>query len=369
MRNGRKGVNDRLTKQVKKALQTVINPASGRTITDEGRVAGISCDDAGIARFSLEIENSAREDGEKLLKLAEDAVRRVDGVRDVKPVLTAHSPQTSPARGGGHANPLGVSKRPRIEAAADNLKDVKAIVAIASGKGGVGKSTIAANIAVALSSLGYRTGLLDADIYGPSLPTLYGVHEKAAMHEGRILPFERFGVRAMSIGFLVDPEQALAWRGPMVMGALRQMLNDVDWGPLDIMLVDTPPGTGDAHLSLIQTKKLTGAVIVSTPQELALADVRRGVALFRKTNTPVLGVIENMAYLEDSNGKRTHLFGDGGARRAAEALKAPFLGEVPIIPDLREACDSGAPIAAQDHPARSSFIEFARKIAAAVALN
>ena len=228
------------------------------------------------------------------------------------------------------------------------LAGVKNVIAVASGKGGVGKSTIAANLAVAFAARGLRTGLLDADIYGPSLPVLFGLSGRPDIVDGKIIPVGKFGVRSMSIGLLVEERQALAWRGPMVMGAVRQLISDVDWGDLDILVIDTPPGTGDAHLTLAQSKLLTGAVIVSTPQEMALADVRRGVELFRKVNVPIIGIVENMAWLEDAGGARNYLFGKGGAERAAADLEAPFLGALPLYPDLRVASDEGVPLAARD---------------------
>ncbi|MBT8472872.1 MAG: Mrp/NBP35 family ATP-binding protein, partial [Marinicaulis sp.] len=303
---------------------------------------------------------------------AKAAAEGVDGVAKVSVVATVHSaapkspprPPTQPT--GGHDNPFGMRKKPQIEEAAESLADVKHIIAIASGKGGVGKSTLAANLAIALARSGKKTGFLDADIYGPSAPTLFGVHEKARTRDGKIVPAQAHGVRIMSVGMIVDPDQALAWRGPMVMGALKQLMRDVEWGELDILIVDTPPGTGDTHLSLIQSKQLTGAVIVSTPQEMALADVRRGIALFRKTETPVLGVIENMAWLETQDGDKQFLFGEGGAEKAAAELDAPFLGTVPLYPDLRIASDNGEPPDA-NHPAAKIFANLAEKILAAIA--
>jgi len=325
-------------------------------------------DDDGKVRFALEVAGGGAENADGLLAAAKNAALAVDGVSAVAAVATAHSAGAAPAPSpaGGHANPLGVRKKPQIEQAAEAMAGVKHVIAIASGKGGVGKSTVAANLAVAMAAAGYKTGLLDADIYGPSLPTLFGLKDKARLRDGKIMPVEAHGVRAMSIGMLVDPDQALAWRGPMVMGALKQLMSDVDWGTLDVMLVDTPPGTGDAHLSLIQSKRLTGAVIVSTPQEMALADVRRGVALFRKTETPILGVIENMAWLETPDGARHYVFGKGGAARVAQELDAPFLGAVPLYPALREASDAGTPLAGSDHPAVKTFAQIADKIIAAI---
>ncbi|MHA7872110.1 MAG: Mrp/NBP35 family ATP-binding protein [Hyphococcus sp.] len=366
-----------LTLKVRNALARVVNPATGRNIIAEGAVQGLHADSAGKVRFALQIEGGDARGHEAVLAEARAAAAAVDGVASVSAVATAHRkaapPPPAPSAGsssgpalgmGGHDNPLGMKKRPRIEEAAETLSGVKTVIAVASGKGGVGKSTLAANLAVALARRGLRTGLLDADIYGPSLPTLFGLGGKAAVKDGKVVPFEAHGVRAMSIGLIVDPDKALAWRGPMVMGALRQLMSDVDWGTLDVLLVDTPPGTGDAHLSLIQSKRLSGAVIVSTPQEMALADVRRGVQLFRKTDIPIIGVVENMAWIETPDGSRQHLFGEGGAARAAQALDAPFLGAIPLYPALREASDAGTPLAATDHPAAEVFARLAEKVAA-----
>ncbi len=356
--------------RVRNALAQVANPKTGRNIVAEGLIQGLTTDDDGKVRFALEMAGGGAADADALLAAAKNAALAVDGVSAVSAVATAHSAApadtAAAAPAGGHNNPLGMGKKPQTEQAAMGMVGVKHVIAIASGKGGVGKSTVAANLAIALAAAGYKTGLLDADIYGPSLPTLLGIKDKATVREGKLAPVEAHGVRTMSIGMLVDPDQALAWRGPMVMGALKQLMNDVDWGTLDVMLVDTPPGTGDAHLSLIQSKRLTGAVIVSTPQEMALADVRRGIALFRKTETPILGVIENMAWLDMPDGERRYVFGKGGAARVAQELGAPFLGAIPLYPDLGEASDAGAPLARGDHPAVKTFAQLAGKIAAAI---
>ena len=351
--------------RVRKALAGIINPATSRNIIAEGAVQGLAADEDGRIRFALDLPRASRADSESLLADAKAALVDLEGVTSVTAVATAHGAPQKPAS-GGHNNPIGLKNKPRIEEAGETLQDVKCVIAIASGKGGVGKSTVAANLAIALARAGFKTGLMDADIYGPSLPTLFGLTEKAKTHEGKIIPMEAHGVSAMSIGLLVDEDQALAWRGPMVMGAIRQLISDVDWGPLDILLIDTPPGTGDAHLSLIQSKLLSGAIIVSTPQELALADVRRGVSLFRKTETPIIGVIENMAWLENANGERQFLFGEGGAKRAAQELNAPFLGAIPLFPELRQASDDGQPLAINDHPASDCFKLIAEQIAATI---
>ena len=225
------------------------------------------------------------------------------------------------------------------------------MIAVASAKGGVGKSTVAINLAIALSKLGLRVGVLDADVYGPSLPTMTDTVEAnpSSTPSGKLKPIEAMGLKLMSIGYVSDIDAPMVWRGPVVMSALTQMMKDVDWGELDVLILDTPPGTGDVQLTLAQRMKLSGAIIVSTPQEVALADVRRGVAMFRKTEVPVLGLVENMAWFEDPvSQNRTYLFGEGGARRMAEVLEIPFLGEVPLVQKIREGGDSGQPAAAED---------------------
>ncbi len=226
------------------------------------------------------------------------------------------------------------------------------VIAVASGKGGVGKSTVTVNLAVALAKAGYAVGLVDTDIYGPSIPTMFGVtDEKPRVNANRkILPIEKAGVKLLSMGFLADPDQAVIWRGPMVSGAVRQFLGDAEWGDLDFLLLDLPPGTGDIQLTIVQTVALTGAIIVSTPQEVALADARRGVAMFQNVNVPVLGIVENMAYFTppDLPEKKYYLFGQGGARKLADKLSVPFLGEVPIEQALRESGDAGQPLVQTD---------------------
>ena len=356
-------MNEPLLLRVRNALTAVRLPENDGDIVTKGLVQGLSVEN-GVVRFTLDGAARSRAEIETLLGAAKSAASEVEGVTSVTAVATSHAAaQPSPPK-GGHANPFGLEKKPRIEAAGEALADVKCVIAVASGKGGVGKSTVSANLAVALARMGLSTGLMDADVYGPSLPTLFGLSGKPEIRDGKIIPARAFGVSAMSIGLLVDATKSLAWRGPMVMGAVRQLMTDVDWGPLDVLLIDTPPGTGDTQLSLIQSKRLAGAVIVSTPQEMALADVRRGVELFRKTETPVIGVVENMAWLAAPDGDKQFLFGEGGAEKAAHDLEAPFLGAIPLYPELRVASDEGTPLAAGDHPAASVFQSLAEKVAA-----
>jgi ATP-binding protein involved in chromosome partitioning len=270
---------------------------------------------------------------------------------------------------------LGVVGARRSAAAAGGLDAalipaVRHVVAVASGKGGVGKSTVAVNLAAALAARGARTGLLDADIYGPSIPMMMGVRERPALNEARkIVPFDRHGVRFMSLGFLVDPDSAVIWRGPMVMKAIDQLLRDVDWGELDYLVVDLPPGTGDAQLTLSQKVRLAGAVIVTTPQDVALADAIKGVAMFRKVGVPVLGFVENMSYFQCPHcATRTDVFDHGGAAREAARLGVPFLGEIPLDGAIRSAGDAGAPIVAteRESPRSRPFFELAAAIEAAM---
>lgn len=339
--------------RVREALKTVIDPKTGRNIVASGDISDLSVSQDGSVRFMLRAQNDDETSALKLLAAAKAATATVAGVSEVAAVVTNHisgaaaSEKHRPApTTPSHDNPFAINKRKASSPAETPLPHVTNVIAVASGKGGVGKSTFAANLAIALAQAGFTTGLLDADIYGPSVPTLLGLDEKPKMLDGKIVPQEAFGIKAMSVGLLVKADQALAWRGPMVMGAVRQLINDVAWGSLDVMIIDTPPGTGDVHLSLAQTKRLTGAVIVSTPQELALADVRRGVELFRKVNVPVLGVIENMAWFDAPDGNRAYLFGKDGAQNAATKMDVPFLGAVPIFQQLRETSDMGTPIVA-----------------------
>lgn len=339
-----------LKQQLQDRLDAIEDPLTGKGLFTSGRVAGLAASGDGKVSFTIEAPADAARRYVEIRDRAEAEARAVRGVTSVIAVLTAHDAQ--PAKRGGIAG-------------------VKHVIAVASAKGGVGKSTVAVNLACAFAALGRPTGLLDLDVYGPSAPTLLGVAgKKPKMNPDKTLqPLEAHGLATMSIGYLVDPNSAMIWRGAMATSAVRQMLDEVAWGDLDVLLLDLPPGTGDVQLTLLQRVPIAGAMIVSTPQELALADVRRGLAMFEKTRAPVLGVIENMAYFETPDGARSYIFGKGGARRVAAEAGAPFLGEIPIDVALREASDAGAPLVATqpNHPVAQRFREIAEAALANVA--
>jgi ATP-binding protein involved in chromosome partitioning len=334
--------------QVLAALAKV--PTPGGTALPDARVLSDVVVSDGKVFFSLTVDAAAVKSWEVVRKAAEDAVRAMPGVRSALVALTA---ERSGGSGTRPQQPVG-QRTARTAHPADKVQPgipgVDAVIAVASGKGGVGKSTTAVNLALGLRDLGLKVGMLDADIYGPSLPKLLAIREKPQTIGGtRLKPIERYGLAVMSIGFLIDEETPMIWRGPMVMSAITQMLREVEWGKLDIMVVDMPPGTGDAQLTMAQQVPLKGAVIVSTPQDLALIDARRGVAMFKRVNVPVLGVVENMSYfLCPSCGNRSDIFGHGGAHKEAERLGVPFLGEVPLHMAIREKSDSGLPVVATE---------------------
>ncbi|MHA3977168.1 iron-sulfur cluster carrier protein ApbC [Halovulum sp. GXIMD14794] len=321
--------------QVLEALGKVQDP-SGGDIVGKGVVRALTVED-GAVRFVLEIDGSQAKAMEPVRAQAQAAIEALAGVQSVSALMTAHSqPKAPPELTPRKAAPQGPQKIPGVEH----------IIAVASGKGGVGKSTVSANIAAALAAEGRRVGLLDADVYGPSQPRMLGVSGRPASPDGKtILPLRNHGVTLMSIGLMTREDEAVVWRGPMLMGALQQMMNQVQWGALDCLVVDLPPGTGDVQMTLCQKAHVDGAVVVSTPQDVALLDARKAINMFDKMNTPVLGMIENMSTHICSNcGHEEHVFGHGGVAKEAEKLGVPLLAEVPLHLDIRLAADGGVPI-------------------------
>jgi ATP-binding protein involved in chromosome partitioning len=335
------------------ALARVLGP-DGAPLPATGKLSEIVAAE-GKVFFSITVDADSVKQWEDARARAEAAVRALAGVTSVMVALTAERPDAAGSAGRAPQRrsqmPAGAA-RPREGGTPSpaGIPGVAAIIAIASGKGGVGKSTVAVNLALALRDLGLKVGILDADIYGPSMPKLLAIREKPETAGGtRLKPITRYEMPVMSIGFLVEEETPMIWRGPMVMSALTQMLREVEWGTLDVMVVDMPPGTGDAQLTMAQQVPLKGAVIVSTPQDLALIDARRGIAMFRRVNVPVLGIVENMStFICPHCGARSDIFGHGGARNEAERLGVPFLGEVPLDMAIREKSDAGQPVVATE---------------------
>ena len=349
-------------RQILDALAAVRDPDKGADIVALGMVSGVVVRDGNVG-FAIEVEPERGPRLEPLRKAAEQAVEALPGVVSATVVLTAETrPRGSAGQPAQAAAPLPATTTGKSALA----PGVRAIVAVASGKGGVGKSTVAANLALGMKANGLSVGVLDADIYGPSMPRMLGISGRPTSADGKILrPMENYGVKCMSIGFLVPEDTPMIWRGPMVMSALQQMLRDVAWGELDIMIVDMPPGTGDAQLTMAQSVALAGAVIVSTPQDIALIDARKGLAMFQKVDVPVLGIIENMSYfLCPHCGERSDIFSHGGARREAERLGTDFLGEVPLDMAIRETSDDGRPITVSEP--NSPYAQTFRTIAARV---
>jgi ATP-binding protein involved in chromosome partitioning len=346
------------------ALRGVVHPSRGKDIVRLNMIRRLRVDDSGI-RFTIMLRDPAASFADQVEELCRRALHEA-GVDAGSLLIDVDNEMISlgadlQMTGGTEGNPLG-----------DGVTNT---VAVASGKGGVGKSTVAANLAVALAAQGFDVGLVDTDIYGPSVPTMFGVREvRPRVDEHRkIIPVERHGVKLLSMGFLVDEQKAVIWRGPMVSSAVRQFLGDTSWGDLDYLIMDLPPGTGDIQLTIVQTVPLSGAIIVSTPQEVALADARKGVAMFEQVSVPVLGIVENMAYFTppDLPDRKYHLFGEGGARRLSYELGVPFLGEIPIEQEVRETCDAGEPavVSRPDAAASRAFIELARETSRQVELR
>lgn len=344
-----------LEERIWQALKTVKFPGMSRDIVSFGFVERAEVDD-GRAAVTLHMTTHNEEAVAQVRDEVERAVAGVEGVESAEVDVRVSKPAGAPGGGAQRA----------VSQSAEVLPDVQHVVAVASGKGGVGKSTVAANLAVALAQEGYSVGLLDADIYGPSMPMMFGIKDRPRIEGERVLPFERYGVKLMSLGFIVDTDTPVIWRGPMVMKALEQMLGDVDWGALDYMIVDLPPGTGDAQLTITQKVPLSGAVVVTTPQDVALIDARKGLAMFRKVNVPVVGIVENMGtFVCPHCGEETDVFKRGGGERTADVLETEFLGTIPLDPQIVHSGDEGRPIADAEPEGRHA--EAFRKVARAVA--
>ncbi|MCV6593615.1 MAG: Mrp/NBP35 family ATP-binding protein [Silicimonas sp.] len=349
-----------LTDQILGVLETIYLPDGG-TLVSRDMVRALRFDGKKV-HFVIEAPSAeAARALDSVRQSAEKAVLALDGVESVSAVLTAHGPAGSaaPAKAppslkiGGHPKPQ--------QGGPQKVAGIDRIIAVGSGKGGVGKSTVSSNLAVALAKEGRRVGLLDADIYGPSQPRMMGVNKRPASPDGKtIIPLQAHGVTLMSIGFMVEADKAVVWRGPMLMGALQQMLGQVQWGDLDVLIIDLPPGTGDVQLTLCQRTQVTGAIIVSTPQDVALIDARKAIDMFQTLNTPILGLIENMStYICPTCGTEAHLFGHGGVREEAAAMGVPFLGELPLSLDVRLAGDGGRPAALEGGPVAEAYGQLA----------
>jgi ATP-binding protein involved in chromosome partitioning len=355
---------DEIRRSVMAALSRVQHPGSGRDLVASGHVQNLEVDPGGDVRFSFLMRP---EDPSDLVKLARAAAEGVSGVESVK--INVQLPQMAASGDAGRHGGLRPGSVPAPTPKPGILTAVKHVVAVSSGKGGVGKSMVSANLAAAFARLGHRVGLLDADIYGPNIPLMFGEERrpKVTGDKGKemIEPLEAHGVRLMSLGFLLDKEQPAIMRGPLISGILKQFLEQVAWGPLDIMVVDMPPGTGDAQLSLVQTIDVDGAVMVTTPQDVATGDVRRGVKMFERVNTRVLGVVENMSGLSCPHcGELVDVFGSGGGERLAREMKLPFLGRIPLDPAVRAAGDEGMPtvLSAPDSAAGSALLDIAKAL-------
>ena len=338
------------------SLKTIMVPSVGKSVVDLGIVSDIIIKDGNIG-FSLEIAADQAKEMELVRKECEEQIRGLPGVISATVVLTSERNPSPPNR----------NEVKQTTQETNNIPGIGAIVAVASGKGGVGKSTIATNLAVALARLGHRVGILDADIYGPSIPRMLGITEKPqADTDKKILPLEKYNLKCMSMGFLVEEDTPMIWRGPMVQSALEQMLREVKWGEIDFLIVDMPPGTGDAQLTMAQRVPLAGSVIVSTPQDIALLDARKGLGMFQKVNVPVFGFIENMSYfLCPKCGERSEIFSHGGAREWAQKLSVDFLGELPLDIAVRVGSDGGIPISVSDPDSLhgKTFLEIGKKVA------
>jgi ATP-binding protein involved in chromosome partitioning len=373
---------------VEPAATRVRDPISGRSVWLAGLISNAAVDDDTLS-FDLNLtpehpEGDAQRLPEALRRNIESLGWRGSIVIDVKradAVTAARQQDTEAKRPSGHEHSHAHSSEPVRGMSGPGMQPhggpitkgplpgVKHIVAVASGKGGVGKSTLAANLAVALRRRGHTVGVMDADIYGPSIPMMLNITGKPfANADQKIIPLEGHGIKVMSIGFLVDNDEPIIWRGPMVMGVVKQFLQDVAWGDLDVLLIDLPPGTGDAQLTMIQAVELSGAVVITTPQDVALADAVRGIEMFRKLEVPVLGLVENMSWFEAPDGSRSHPFGEGGGQRTAKRYEVPLLAQVPLDTRIREGGDHGVPATVADSAAAEPFIEAANRVAETLGL-
>ncbi len=333
---------------IKEALKQVKYPGYSRDIVSFGLVKDVSAENGAVA-VVVELTGGSPEIAGQIKTEAEQAIRTVPDVQHV--YVDVKVPQ-------GGSRPAGQAASQNTGPSPDRVAGIRRVVAVASGKGGVGKSTVSANLACAMSQLGAKVGLLDCDIYGPSIPLMMGVKERPSLSANeKLLPLENHGIKLMSMGFLLEDDQPVIWRGPMIMKTIQQFITSVEWGELDVLLVDLPPGTGDAQLSLCQTVPLDGGVIVTTPQEASLGVVRKGINMFHKVNVPILGIVENMSYFTTPQGERVEIFGHGGGREEAGRQGTTFLGEIPIFQAIREGGDQGIPVVASapDGPAGSAF--------------
>jgi ATP-binding protein involved in chromosome partitioning len=361
--------------QVRMALTHVMHPEKENDLISLDMIEDIIIQDKFVS-FTIDLPGKDPKLESQLKEKCEDAILKYvdeDAVLDITTAVNISKFRNNEDKGEfpgqGHRK-----KKEQEEEDEEILSGVKNIIAVASGKGGVGKSTVAVNLACGLARTGAKVGLLDTDIYGPSIPTMLDTHERPNITtRKKLIPMEKYGIRFLSMGLLVDPDQAMIWRGPMVTSAVKQFLNEVEWGELDYMVLDLPPGTGDIQLTLVQTVPLTGAVIVSTPQNVALDDARKGVAMFKKVNVPVLGIVENMAYFipEDMPDKKYHIFGKHGARDLAERIGTNFLGEIPLEQAVRESSDEGKPIVLGDLKTKSAqaFVELSNNVIQQLAIR